>query len=100
MSEEDVTKTTRYVRALEAIADAANRAAEARRAYDEAFDVLNKLGTEKTQAEKALRETVDNFRQLTGKPPLAFSDREKTARGVDEVLKRLQGRFEKKDDLK
>lgn len=90
MSEEDVTKTTRYVKALEDVTDAANKAAEARGIYDNAFDEMQRLGMAKVQAERELRDALDNYRQLIGKPPLPMGEFDRKSAQDKKGLKRPQ----------
>ena len=85
MSEEDVTQTTRYVRAVEAVAEAARRVEEARVKYE---DTVDELMREQREAKKALHAALAHVMELTGKTlPLSERDKEKLRlqRSLDEL---------------
>jgi predicted S18 family serine protease len=73
MSDEDITQTTHYVRAVEAVAEAARRVEEVRVKYDNTMDALMQ---EKREADGELRAALAHLMELTGKT-LPVSEREK-----------------------
>jgi hypothetical protein len=85
MSDEDVTKGTRYFNALRDIADAARKAEEARVRYE---DTLDRITREKRQAEKQLREALERASELTGES-LPESSRDQDEKQMREMLRHL-----------
>ena len=86
MGDEDVTQTTRYVRALEAVAEAARRVEEVRVRYENTVDALAR---EKRAADEALRVALAYAMELTGQS-LPVSEQDKARAETREALARLQ----------
>jgi len=73
MSDEDITQTTRYVRAVEAVAEAARKVEEVRVKYENMMDAMMQ---EKREADAELRAALTHVMELTDKT-LPVSEREK-----------------------
>jgi hypothetical protein len=90
MSDEDITQTTLYVRAVEAVAEAARRVEEVRVKYENTMDALMR---EKREADEELRAALSHVMDLTGKS-LPVSEREKDqqakARFIKDTLAELR----------
>jgi hypothetical protein len=92
MSEEDVTQGTRYFNALKDVAEAARKVEEARVHYE---DTLDKLTSEKREAERGLREALARAAEMTGES-LPTSQRDKDEQRMKEMLRRRDEKDNKK----
>jgi hypothetical protein len=92
MSEENITQGTRYFNALKDVAEAARKVEEARVHYE---DTLDKLTSEKREAEKGLREALARAAEMTGES-LPTSRRDKDEQRMKEMLRRRDEKDNKK----
>lgn len=86
MNKEDITKKTSYFNALRDVADAARKVEEIRVRYENALD---KLTSERREAERELRAALDRAAELTGES-LPFSERDKNEQRRKEIFRSLE----------
>ena len=92
MNKEEITKTTSYFNALRDVADAARKVEEIRVRYE---DTVDRLMSEKREAEKELRAALERALALTDEP-LPVSERDKEVRCREEYLRGLDRKSGKK----